>query len=1128
MTQPSGPDAPFATRMDRDLVGRDELLRSLVSSAEHAVHGVGSLTLLTGEAGIGKTSVARALARFARDEMTVSWGLSAANRSAPAFWPWRDLLDDDLLIESPEVEESVFGAVGGQRHELLRKLRQHVVARARRRPLLHIIEDLQWADVASMLLLVEMATAVIDAPLMVVATLRTDEPIPRPLDEVIEDVRRSARVMAVPALSEANIASLLESAGIGEDPELPTLVKSRTGGNPFLVTELLRWVTADRGRGQFREVLAGGVPERVSEQVQHRLSRLPGRVAATVAMAAIIGAEGDTRTLAAALGTDAAATVELLEQARAARLLDAAVPGRWMFAHDLVRDAVYRNLGDAERARSHAAALESLEADAATPAPVLAHHALSAQPLLDATRAVALVTRAGQVAMAHHAYEEAIGWFEQASKVLPLDAATHQRAEIQVLCGEACRQAGEIERARAAFLEAARTTSDPGLLTRAALGYADPGADLGIAFRTDDLMTTALHDRAIAAQPQAESVTTVLLEARLASLLYFSDDPSRARELARSALDRAQRLGDVRALVAANAVTHDAFVVGQADLDRQLRGSEQLVAWALESGSSANLLAAHRARVIDLLAAGDMASLDREVAAFRRVAAPLRSPGYQWWIDIWSAMRSLLHGRLDTAETQAVDAFGVGERSFPSLAMMNFSFLLFFLRREQGRFAEMEGPTREYVAAYPDVPALSVGLAFLLAELGRLDEARVRVAAIVDELGLERLHDRNWPAAWFQLARVAYLLDDPNLAGLLLQQPNRPTERCVMVSVATVCLGAKDLAEAWLRHTIGDFDEADARYRSAARINARIEARSWLAQTRADHARLLLDRDGSGDGEEARGLSESAAATAVEIGLRSIEPLLGSLRERLATAENERDLPVAPATGRSARRPGRPSGAPGSCGSSTSPVDWSGHPIRVASSISSTCSAGQDRPFRRWSSWASLPAPKPRPEVPRCSMNGPDGRSALGSRNSTPRSTRPRSAATARWLPSLENNGNCWPRPWPASWGSAVGRVGSVIRLNGPARRCRPGSGARSQSSAVIIPSSDDTSSVPSTPGPGARIAPKTQSIGSPDDSSRRDATRAVAPFFVRATIRVATDKEATLRDARRSQAPGSHPATHG
>lgn len=896
MTRPSSPGVPWARWTDGELLGRESLLSSLLSSAEEAIQGTGSLTLLTGEAGIGKTSVARALARVVRDDMTVSWGLSAAERSAPAFWPWRDVLGDNPEVHQPDADDAFSGAVGAQRFEVIRKLRIQVLARARVRPSLHIIDDLQWVDLGSALLLAEMAGAISDAPMMIVACLRTDDPISPRLNDVIGDVRRAARVNAVPPLGEADIASLLAAAGVGDVPELPTLVRHRTGGNPFFVTELLSWVAADDDGGQLQEALAGSVPERVVEQVQHRLARLPAPVAAAVAMAAVFGPEGDTRTLAAALGSDAPSVIELLEQARAARLLDTAGPGRWMFAHDLVRDAVYRSVGDAERARRHVAALEAFEASEAAPAPLLAHHALSAQPLLDAARTVSLVLQAGEATMAEHAYEEAVHWFQKATTMLPPDADLHRRAELQVLVGEAYRQAGEVERARAAFLEAAQATDDAGLLTRAALGYADPGADLGIAFRTDDAVTTVLHDRALAAQPEPESVTTVLLEARLASLLYFSDDPGRGRELARSALDRARRLGDIRALGAASAVTHDAFVVGQADLGVQLHGSEELMGWALQSGSSADLLTAHRARIIDLLAAGNMTALDREVAAFRRVAAPLHSPGYQWWIDIWAAMRTLLAGRLDEAEAQATAAFGVGERSFPSLAMMNYSFVLFFLRREQGRLAEMEGAAREFTATYPDIPALRVGLAFLLAELGRLDEARVRVDAIIEDVGLDRLHDRNWPASWFQLARVAAAVGDRELAGRLLEESNRPSERCVMVSVATVCLGATDLAEAWLLHTIGDLDGADARYRSAAALNARIDARSWLAHTRADHARLLLDRRGPGDRDEARRLLEESGVAADEIGLRSIEPTLDALRQRLGATEPAEPNDAAPFT----------------------------------------------------------------------------------------------------------------------------------------------------------------------------------------------------------------------------------------
>jgi hypothetical protein len=438
-----------------------------------------------------------------------------------------------------------------------------------------------------------------------------------------------------------------------------------------------------------------------------------------------------------------------------------------------------------------------------------------------------------------------------------------------VLSGEAHRHIGDIGAARQAFLDAAELTDEPALLARAALGYADPGADLGIAFRTNDAVTAVLLDRAIAAQPSLDSVVAVQLEARLAAELYFSDEPSRARDLAYSALDRARRLDDARALGAATAVVHDAFVVGHADLDTQLDESAQLLEWARATGSVSALLTAHRARVVDLLAAGEIAAMDAEILAFRRLAEPLRAPGYLWWPALWSAMRALLEGRHQVAEERALAAYQTGAGPFPSLALLNVSFLLFFLRREQGRLLEMEQATRDLAASHADVPAFRVALTFLLAELGRVDEARGTLAAF-DGPALTRLHDRNWPASWFQLARAASIVGDRDLAAALLEPHNRPRERCVQISLATVCLGATDLATAWLLHTAGDLDAADERYRSAAEVNARIGARSWLAQTRADHARVLLERDRAGGRETAARLSDLAQAAAREIGLATV------------------------------------------------------------------------------------------------------------------------------------------------------------------------------------------------------------------------------------------------------------------
>ena len=620
-----------------------------------------------------------------------------------------------------------------------------------------------------------------------------------------------------------------------------------------------------------------------------RLTGLRTEVIDLLLTASVIADEGDLVTLAAAHGADPAEVVDLLEEARVAEVVDVAA-GRWRFRGDQARDDAYEGHPASVRGRRHARVLDVLLQSSSIPPAVLAGHALAALPMIEPTRAIALASAAGDAALDGYRYAEAIEWFRRALGAAAPSLPTEQRAELLVRYGEALRCQGDVEDARGAFLDASAITSEPAVLARAALGHASPGADLGIAYRTEDTATVELLERAIAAQARTDTPTMVHLESRLASELYFSDEPERARALGRMALERAEASNDDRALVAAAAVLHDSLAVGQSPQEEQLMASAALVERARRSGSTQALLTAHRARVIDLLAAGELDGVDGEIVAFARIAEPLCMPSNQWWLGIWSAMRALLEGEHELAEERALSAFAIGQRPFASLAFTNLSFLLFFLRREQGRLAEMEQPTREYAASRADIPAIRAALALVLAELERVDEARSALASF-DADTLARLHDRNWPASWFQLARAAFLVGDRDVASTLLKPQHRPSERCVQISLATVCLGATDLAEGWLWHTVGAVDMADARYRSAAEVNARIGARSWLAQTRADHGRLLLERGAPGDRQEAARLLDLARSAADAIGLATLDagPAAGSRPAPLVRARFRRD-----------------------------------------------------------------------------------------------------------------------------------------------------------------------------------------------------------------------------------------------
>jgi tetratricopeptide (TPR) repeat protein len=487
--------------------------------------------------------------------------------------------------------------------------------------------------------------------------------------------------------------------------------------------------------------------------------------------------------------------------------------------------------------------------------------------------------------MQRYAYEDAAAHLDDAVEAAADQLDPPRLREILVELGTARRAAGDIDRARDAFGAALDGDAElPGpLLATAALGYADPGADLGLAYGTDGPRSEILLQRALDALGPDEPRLRVRLLTRLGAQLYFSSRPELARPLAQQAVALASRLADPYSRVVAGLAHHDAYVVGQVSPDVALARSAELLRLARATGDPHALLGAHRARIFDLIASGDITGMRAEIEAFRREAAEVRVPAYEWWLGLWRAMQLLLEGDHERAEPAAMQTYTTGERFFPTLAILNLGFMLYFLRREQGRLEEIRPMMDAYAETAADIPAIVPARAMLLAETGRLDEASGLLARVAGgDFG--QLRDRNWPVSWFQLARVAFLAGDRDHAATLYRTGRPLAGSCVMVSLGTACLGTADVALGWLAETLDD-PAAAGWYASACATNARIGARSWLAEARLGAARRAASAGHVGTARELAGLARSAAD---DIGMPAVSAAADQILGRLA---------VPPATG---------------------------------------------------------------------------------------------------------------------------------------------------------------------------------------------------------------------------------------
>jgi DNA-binding CsgD family transcriptional regulator len=408
------------------LVGRERELATLRQHLDAALAGQGSLVLIGGEAGIGKTALAETLCREATQQgALVLIGRCYDLSETPPYGPWTEARSQ--FPPSPDLPPlpSALHSAALSSGQFFAEVRDFLVAAAARQPIVLLLDDVQWADPASLDFLRFLARSLTTSPLLLLVTYRAEalddhHPFAQLIPLLVHD-SRAARLDLAP-LSATSLHSLVRARydlAAGDVSRLVAYLARRTGGNALFASEMLRTLE-DRGMVAAGEAILGdladvAVPSLLRQIVVGRVGQLGVAAADLLGIAAVIGQQVPLDLWAAVSGRDEDTIEAVAERGLATRLLvETRDAGAVAFAHALIREALYEAVPALRRRRVHRTVGEVL-AGGADPAPdAVAYHFQQAGD----ARAAAWLTRAGWQAYRGFAYTTAHARFAEALPLL--------------------------------------------------------------------------------------------------------------------------------------------------------------------------------------------------------------------------------------------------------------------------------------------------------------------------------------------------------------------------------------------------------------------------------------------------------------------------------------------------------------------------------------------------------------------------------------------------------------------------------------------------------------------------------------------------------------------------------------
>ncbi len=914
---PARPDAKVSS-VDRPaegsrrggvFVGRERELAALLSALDDAVSGRGRLVLIGGEPGIGKSRLAEELASRAGDGRgEVLWGRCWEAGGAPPYWPWVQALRSCVRGRSSEELRAELGPGAAEIAELVPDVRQRLpdlgalpavadpqqarfrlfdsiagflMNASRRRPLVLVLEDLNWADEGSLLLLEFVARELADAHVLLIGTYRDIDlsrrhPLSKTLGELARE-RLFERVL-LGGLSHEDVERFIEATcAFAPDQALVRALYTQTEGNPFFVSEVVRLLTEEGALTPEAlgtpERWSARIPEGVREVIGRRLERLSGPCNETLTVASAIGREFALDQLARLIDDFSEhRLLEVLEEALAAHVIEELPgPGRYQFTHALIQGTLAGELSLATRARLHARIAEALEelygAQIEAHAAELAHHFAEAQAILGPEKVARYSALAGEAALTAHAPEQALAHFQLALAAKGDETIDDETAELLFGLGRAqlaTLAPHELEPAVTSLRRAFEHYAEAGDVGRAVAVVAYP---LPLSLGMAQTKMPELIARGLTLVPRDSLEEGRLLVWHGWFSVFTDADYQAAQRAFQRVLSIAERKGDAALLrkMLANAAFVDAFHLRFPDcLTKGLRASEL----AQHAGDMHTEMAARRAAAWALAATGE-----GEQARFHTAAALAHAEKLHesWWLTSTTFSHELLclyegdwQGAREMSEL-GLAAVPQDPRHLALRAALEYELgdheagAVYIARLQQVTdSAPPPGPIADHVF-----------LAIVIPLIGRIANADERLdaaeAAAERVLSLPRVAPVMATYARSGLALIAVQKSNANAAKGLYGalEAQRGTANFFIPLTIDRLLGL-------LAATLGQIDAGLAHLADGLAFCDRAGYRPEYAWTASDYADVLLQRANADDHARAIALHDEALEIAHELGMRPL------------------------------------------------------------------------------------------------------------------------------------------------------------------------------------------------------------------------------------------------------------------